>query len=77
MQPVKLYIKLGCVACVIVKRKLDQLGVQYTEIIGDGDGKPVPRIEVDGKTITLTRFVNFVKMNKEKKAKGMSEDVLT
>lgn len=73
MQTVRLYTKLGCVACNIVKRKLDSLGVRYTEIIGETDGKPVPRIEVDGKTITLTRFVNFVKINKERKEKGLEE----
>ena len=72
MNKVILYTNLGCVACNIVKKKLDDLGVKYTEIIGDSD-RPVPRIEVDGKTITLTRFVNFVKMNKERKEKGQGE----
>lgn len=63
---VTLYTKLGCVACNIVKRKLDHLGVKYTEVIGN-DGRPVPRLEVDGKTLPLTRFLESVMMEKDYK----------
>ena len=66
---VTLYIKKGCIPCKIVKAKLDKLGIEYTQVEDDGSGKAVPRIEVDGKTITLKRFVESVIM-KSKKNRG-------
>lgn len=59
---VTFYFKKGCIPCKIVKAKLDKLGIEYTQVEDEGSGKAVPRIEVDGKTITLKRFVDSVIM---------------